>query len=102
MYVALWDANSFLHRPVQQIRIATGSVPTFQFQLLPGRWALSAFEDENENGILDMGIFGPKEPSGFWRPFHKWRKPRFDDVAEQTDHDVSDADIVLNGSASAR
>jgi hypothetical protein len=50
----------------------------------------------NDNGILDMGAFGPKEPSGFWHPFHKWRKPRFEDVAAQIDQNTADADIKLN------
>ena len=42
-----------------------------------------------------MGVFGPKEPSGFWRPFHGWRKPRFDDVAVQIDQNTTDAEIKL-------
>jgi len=96
VFVALWDADGFLKRPVQQIRIEPGADPHFQFRLPAGRWALSAFEDENGNGILDMGVFGPKEPSGFWRPFHAWRKPRFDDVATQIDRDTTNADVQLN------
>jgi Uncharacterized protein conserved in bacteria (DUF2141) len=94
--VALWDASGFLKRPVQQIRIEPQTDPHFQFQIPPGRWAVSAFEDENDNGILDMGFFGPKEPAGFWRPFHGWRKPHFDDVAVLIDQSTTDADIVLH------
>lgn len=31
-----------------------------------GKYALSVFQDENENGKLDTGLFGiPKEPYGF-------------------------------------
>jgi hypothetical protein len=96
VFVALWDAGGFLKRPVQQIRIEPGADPNFQFRLPAGRWALSAFEDENGNGILDMGVFGPKEPSGFWHPFHAWRKPRFDDVAAQIYRDTTDAEVQLN------
>jgi uncharacterized protein (DUF2141 family) len=96
VFVALWDASGFLKRPVQQMRIEPQGDPHFQFQIPIGRWALSAFEDENNNGILDMGVFGPKEASGFWRPFHAWRKPRFDDVAVQIDHNTTDADIQLD------
>jgi uncharacterized protein (DUF2141 family) len=96
IFVALWDSGGFLKRPVQQITIEPGADPHFQFRIPAGRWALSAFEDENGNGILDMGVFGPREPSGFWRPFHAWRKPRFDDVAAQIDRDTIDADIQLN------
>ena len=96
IFVALWDSSGFLKRPVQQIRIEPRAEPHFQFQAPVGRWALSAFEDENDNGILDMGAFGPKEPSGFWRPFHGWRKPHFDDVAAQIDRNTTDADIKLS------
>jgi Uncharacterized protein conserved in bacteria (DUF2141) len=96
IFVALWDASGFLKRPVQQIRIEPRAEPHFQFQAPVGRWAPSAFEDENDNGILDMGTFGPKEPSGFWRPFHGWRKPHFDDVAAQIDRNTTDADIKLS------
>jgi uncharacterized protein (DUF2141 family) len=95
VYVALWNGDAFLDKPVSQIKLPTGSDRTFRFQVAPGRWAVSAFEDRNDNGVLDMGLFGPKEPSGFWRPFHAWRKPRFDDVASQIDHDVPDADVTL-------
>jgi uncharacterized protein (DUF2141 family) len=95
IYVALWVAQSFLVRPIQQIRIEPTSGPDFHFRIPVGRWALRAFEDENENGVLDMGHFGPKEPSGFWRPFRVWRKPHFDDVATQVDHDTTDADVKL-------
>jgi hypothetical protein len=96
IFVALWDAGGFLKRPVQQFRIEPGADPRFQFRIPAGRWAISAFEDENGNGILDMGVFGPREPSGFWRPFHAWRKPHFDDVASQIDRETTDADIQLN------
>ena len=95
IYVALWDAQGFLKRPAQQMRIDPPKTPSFNFEVPVGRWALSAFEDVNENGILDMGVFGPKEPSGFWRAFHGWRKPRFDEVAVQVDRGTSDADIRL-------
>lgn len=95
IFVALWDRGAFLKRPVQQVRIEAGVEPQFQFQFPVGRWAVSAFEDVNDNGILDMGAFGPKEPSGFWRPFHGWRKPRFDDVAVQIDQNTTDAEIKL-------
>jgi uncharacterized protein (DUF2141 family) len=94
--VALWDAAGFLKKPVQEIRIQPQSDPRFQFHLSSGRWALSAYEDQNDNGVLDMGMFGPKEPSGFWRPFHAWRKPGFDDVYTQIDRNITDVEIKLH------
>ena len=96
VYVALWDRPSFLQKPVQGLRIPPGAATNFQFRVPPGDWALSAFEDLNDNGILDEGLFGPKEPSGFWRPFHAWRKPRFADVSSRYDKDTSGIQIQLH------
>ena len=96
VYVTLWDSTGFMKQAVRQIRLQPGTEKAFSFNVAPGRWAVSAFEDRNDNGILDMGLFGPKEPSGFWRPFHAKRKPRFDDVAVRVDHTVSDADVKLH------
>lgn len=96
VYVALWQAEGFLKRPVQQVRIEPGAARTFRFEVPAGRWAISAFEDRNGNGVLDMGLFGPKEPSGFWRAFNGHRKPRFDEVSSPIERDASNADVVLH------
>jgi uncharacterized protein (DUF2141 family) len=93
--VALWDADGFLHKPVRELSFAAGAELRFAFPVRPGRWAVSAYEDRNENGTLDMGLFGPKEPSGFFRAFHGWHKPRFDEVASTVERDVADADVTL-------
>jgi uncharacterized protein (DUF2141 family) len=95
IYVALWRADGFLEKPAQHARLEAGAEPIFQFKVAGGRWALSAFEDQNGDGVLDMGVFGPKEPSAFWRPFNGWRKPRFDDVASLIDRDTAHADLSL-------
>jgi uncharacterized protein (DUF2141 family) len=95
VYVALWQADGFLERPAQQVRLAAEAPAAFHFDVRPGRWAVSAYEDVNGNGALDMGMFGPKEPTGFWRPFGGWRKPRFEDVAASVERDVGDADVRL-------
>jgi uncharacterized protein (DUF2141 family) len=96
VYIALWDASGFLNHPSQQIKFAPHATAEFRFQVAPGNWAISAYEDENENGKLDMGIFGPKEPSGFWRAFHGWHKPRFAEVSSTVAKDVINADIQLH------
>jgi len=95
VYVALWQADGFLQTPVHQIRIEPGAPLVFQFDVPAGRWALSAFEDRNGNGVLDMGWFGPKEPSGFWRAFSGHHTPRFDEVASQVERDTANANITL-------
>jgi uncharacterized protein (DUF2141 family) len=93
--VALWDADGFLQKPAQAAQFAPGADTRYEFTVPPGRWAISAYEDRNENGTLDMGFFGPKEPTGFWRAFHGWHKPHFDEVAMSVEHDVADADVQL-------
>ncbi len=95
VHVALWQETGFLKQPVQELVLGPGAELEFRFEVSPGRWALSAFEDRDGNGVLDMGVFGPKEPAGFWRPFHRWRRPRFDDVAVQVERDTLDADVRL-------
>jgi uncharacterized protein (DUF2141 family) len=95
VYVALSQADSFLKRPVQQVRIAPGTELFFHFEVPAGRWAVSAFEDRNDSGILDMGLFGPKEPSGFWRAFTGHHKPRFDEVGQSVEREILNADITL-------
>jgi uncharacterized protein (DUF2141 family) len=94
--VALWREDGFLKgTPVQRARFEAGTTPEFHFDVAPGRWALSAFEDVNGNGTLDMGMFGPKEPSGFSKAFNAWRAPKFEDVAFTLDRDTANADIAL-------
>jgi len=95
VHVALWQAEGFLKHPTAEVHFDPGKTTIFHFDVVPGRYALSAFEDLNRNGILDMGMFGPKEPTGFWRPFQGWHKPRFDEVATQFDGDARGLDIVL-------
>ena len=95
VYVALWSERGFLETPVQSVRIPAGNEMRYRFVTAPGRWAVSAFEDRNENGLLDMGVFGPKEPNGFWRPFRGHHKPRFEEVALTVDDNLSTANIVL-------
>jgi uncharacterized protein (DUF2141 family) len=95
VYVALWTADNFLQTPTKQLKFAPGVEPRFRFDVAPGRWAVSAYEDRNDNGVLDVGVFGPKEPSGFWRLFKAWRKPRFDDVERKVDGNIADAEVTL-------
>jgi uncharacterized protein (DUF2141 family) len=95
VYVALWRNDGFLEHPAQQMRLDPSALPDFTFRVSPGRWALSAFEDRNGNGVLDMGTFGPKEPAGFWHSFSGWRKPKFDEVAASVATDTPNVTITL-------
>ena len=95
VHVALWRREGFLEHPARETQFAPGVAPEFRFEVPPGSWALSAFEDRNDNATLDMGLFGPKEPAGFWRPFTGWHRPKFDEVAAPIARDTADADITL-------
>ena len=95
VHVALWTAANFLETPTRELTIPPGGDLRFRFEVAPGRWAVSAYEDRNDNGTLDVGMFGPKEPNGFWRPFKAWRKPRFDDVDRDVTAPIADATVTL-------
>ena len=95
IYVALWDAEGFMKKPVERIQIKVGDAAAFHFDTKPGRYAISAFEDRNDNGVLDIGVFGPKEPAGFYRSFSGWRRPTFDDVAFALSAPLEGADVVV-------
>ncbi len=69
----------------------------FRFaDLAPGRYALKAFQDENGNGRIDIGVFGPKEPWSTYRLARpKLRPPRFDEMAFEAASDVDHADLLM-------
>jgi uncharacterized protein (DUF2141 family) len=93
--VALWSSAALFVEPVQLAVIPPGRPTDFAFSVPAGEWAVSAFEDVNENGKLDLGLFGPKEPSGFWRVFKAWRKPAFKDVSMSVTRDMPGVEVHL-------
>ena len=56
IYVGLWDEASYLKTPVRGLRFEAGRPARYTFSVPKGRWAISAYEDRNENGLLDQGI----------------------------------------------
>ena len=64
--------------------------------LAPGRYAVTAFHDENGNNKLDTNLIGmPQEPYGFSRNAQgRMGQPRFDDAALDVQADTQNA-IVL-------
>lgn len=50
----------------QLVTSIEGGGAVFRFEGLPaGRYAAVVFHDENENLVIDHGLFGPSEPLGF-------------------------------------
>lgn len=69
LYVGLYNSpESFMKKPAFGFRVQVqDSVMLVPCQGLPaGTYAISLFQDENENGVLDTGSFGrPTEKFGF-------------------------------------
>lgn len=84
--VALFnDRNSFPNQRLQGQKAAAGEPSvTLSFSGLPaGRYAVSAFQDLNQNEKLDTNAFGkPREPYGFSRNARgRFGPPSFDDAS---------------------
>jgi uncharacterized protein (DUF2141 family) len=68
----------------------------FEFDgVLPGAYGITAFQDLNSNGKLDM-LFGPTEPTGTYRNARPmFRPPSFDEMEFQLDKDLTEIVIEL-------
>ena len=82
-----------ISEPVQNVDVKTIDVG----ELPPGRYAVSAYLDENNNGKLDSGLFGiPKEPVGVSNnPPHRMGPPHFQDAAFTLDTATQTISIEL-------
>ena len=79
--VAIYNAkSSWLKSPFQTITLSTNaSAKTATFEVLPGQYAVSIYQDINENGQLDQSFLGiPKEPIGFGNNYRPFGKPKFE------------------------
>ena len=58
------------------------------FAVAEGEYSIAVFQDKNNNGILDKGLFNiPQEPYGFSTNFRPtWSKPGFDDCKIEVTH----------------
>jgi len=71
---------------------------SFAFEgVSPGTYAVRAFLDQNENGVLDSYLLGPpKEPWGLYRPNRpRMMRPRFEDSAFELADDETEIQITL-------
>lgn len=74
------DKASWLKSPFQKVTLASNeSSKTVSFNIPQGKYALSIYQDVNENGKLDQNFLGiPKEPVGFGNNYRPFGKPNFD------------------------
>lgn len=73
------DKSSWLKTPFKKITLATdGTTKTASFDVPQGRYAISIYQDVNDNGELDQNFLGiPKEPVGFGNNYKPFGKPKF-------------------------
>lgn len=101
LLIYLVDEESFSRKGegLQVLRLdieaGEGRVP-FEFRdVPPGVYGIRCFADENGNGELDGGAFGPKEPWGMsWQGEARRGIPRFRDISFQVEAD-SALNIIL-------
>ena len=101
IHIAICDDTIFkggnpIKKVIKKGAEANNGKMTYSFEVPKGMYTISVFEDENDNGELDMGLFGPKEPSGFFRKFTAWRAPKFEDVRFQLKQDLKGADVDID------
>ena len=64
--------------------------------LPPDDYAIQAFQDENGNGELDTGTFGPKEPWGFYKDVRPtFRGPKWEEVKFRVDKDLTNIQMEV-------
>jgi uncharacterized protein (DUF2141 family) len=88
LVVDLFDrAEDFLKKSLQTQKIDLSKVAALDPLMVtfkdvpPGTYAVSAYQDANENGRLDRNWIGmPKEDWGMSNNPRPWRKPRFDEA----------------------
>jgi uncharacterized protein (DUF2141 family) len=103
IFIALFDSNAFFTeagkaqqwRKVAATEVKNGKV-VYEFKVVPGEYGVAAFEDEDEDGLLDFGMFGPSEPQQLYKKFTAWRPPKFEDVKFLVKGNVLHADIELD------
>lgn len=75
--------SSWLKTPFRKAVLATNQeVQSASFQVPYDKYAISIYQDVNDNGKLDSGIFSiPKEPIGFGNNYKPFGRPKFTSAA---------------------
>lgn len=81
IYVSVFSEKDFLEKSIQTKSIVvTGSKVNIEFDLPPGDYAVSTYQDVNSNGKLDRYVIGkPKEPYGFSNNVKPFGPPSYKD-----------------------
>lgn len=87
LYIGIYDReNEFMGDKVHyiaEVRVKNSTLKWTCNDLAPGKYALTVYQDVNNNGKMDKGMFGaPKEPYGFsCNPVIAFKAPTFNDCA---------------------
>ncbi len=81
IFVSVFSEKDFLEKSIQTKSVViSGSKVIVEFDLPPGEYAVSSYQDENNNGKLDRYIIGkPKEPYGFSNNVKPFGPPSYKD-----------------------
>jgi uncharacterized protein (DUF2141 family) len=98
---AMYDSEaSFMKQPLARatfkVKAATGEVQYVFHDLPAGKYAITAFHDENANGQLDKNLIGiPKEGYGFSNSPGSLEPPPFSQAAFEFDGTTQSINITL-------
>jgi uncharacterized protein (DUF2141 family) len=81
IWVSVFSEKDFLEKSIQtKSVVVSASKAIVEFDLPPGEYAVSTYQDVNSNGKLDRYIIGkPKEPYGFSNNVKPFGKPSYKD-----------------------
>ena len=99
VFVAVFDEPAWAaEMPLWHVELPppkTGGTVSFRFDdLPPGEYAVFAFQDEDSNGTLNLGLFGPTEPWGTYR--HVSLIPTFSAMAFRLNGDRTGIKIKIS------
>jgi uncharacterized protein (DUF2141 family) len=100
IYIALYDSETGFRNKqfVRALRVepdalVPDSMPYAFAGIPPGEYMIAAYQDCNDNGSLDMGMLGPREPFALYRPYNGMFAPSFAACTFSVAGDISRADL---------
>jgi uncharacterized protein (DUF2141 family) len=103
LHIQLLDENGYEKGEGESISIIPGSEDIssgyvmFCFTDVPGgNYAIRCYQDVNNNGVMDTGIFGiPVEPCGTYRENTHFGAPKFKNIFFYVKNNVSGIQVEL-------
>lgn len=97
IFVSVFSEKGFLEKSIQTKSVViSGSKVIVEFDLSPGEYAVSTYQDLNSNDKLDRYFIGkPKEPYGFSNNVNPFGKPSYKDCKFTLDNSSKSISIKL-------